>query len=152
MSFCPKCGTEVANNIQFCPSCGGALSLETKTPSSSPSPLQNPTPSYEKTVANASMCNIIGIVLLVIAILVGLFLHTLVGAIIALAAELVVLIPNTKLQKEFKRNNQPITDKKKYSAALKAVKADLKRKNGAFKLSFILAIPALLCVIIFALF
>lgn len=44
MSFCPKCGAELAEGTAFCPKCGYQVSVESQ-PASSNQPSQTQTPS-----------------------------------------------------------------------------------------------------------
>lgn len=130
MKICEKCGKEIADEILECPNCSII-------------------PLYEQVLKNAKAINIVAIALIVVAIICALFVNAWFGAILCLVAELVCLIPNTKVQKLFKKNNVGISDKKKLKADSKALIKDLKTKNKNYKLSFLVATIALILLIAF---
>ena len=141
MKFCAKCGKEVMDEAVICPGCGCAVQ-QVK---------QQPKQSYEDAIQNAGTCVTISVILLVLGIAVGLFISVLLGTVLCLAAELVAVMPNTRVQKMFKQNNSHIADKKQLKADEKALRKELKKKNGAYAASFVIAALALVGVIVFAL-
>lgn len=141
MKYCAKCGKEVMDEAMICPSCGCAVQKEKKAAKQ----------TYEDAIRNAGTFVAIGTALLALGIVVGLFVSVLLGAILCLAAELVAVMPNTKVQKLFKQNNSHIADKKQLKADEKALRKELKKKNGAYAASFVIAMIALVGVVVFAL-
>lgn len=142
MKICQKCGKELMDEAVMCPGCGCAV--ETKK-------AEVPKESYEQAIAKASTTNIIGIVLLAVGVLCAFFIHAWAGVVLCLVAEIVCLLPNSKVQKLFKQNNVGVTDKKKFKADAKALTKELKSKNSAYKFSFIISYISLACLIVFAL-
>lgn len=141
MKYCAKCGKELFDEAVMCPVCGCAVQQEKKVAKQ----------TYEDAICNAVTFVAIGAALLGLGVVVGLFVSVLFGAILCLAAELVVLVPNTKVQKVFKQNNSHISDKKQLKNDEKAVRKELKKKSGAYAASFVIAAVALVGVIVFAL-
>ncbi len=129
MKVCEKCNKEFNEEIFTCPYCSQEL--------------------YENTVKISKTTNIIGIILIVIGIIFALFVDVWVGAIISLIAEMIALIPNTKLTALFKKNNAEITDKKKLKSDTKLLSKELKSKNKNYKYSFLISFIALILMIAF---
>lgn len=132
MKFCQKCGKELMDEAVVCPGCGCMVGAE----------INKPEASYEQAVKGAFTTNIISVAVMVFGILLGLFVSIWFGAALILAAELIALIPNTKVQSAYRKNG--VTDKKE----IKAIVGSLKEKNSAYKFSKILAIVALVLLIV----
>ena len=98
---------------------------------------------YSIAVEKAVVTNIIASVLLAVSAVVWYCWSIFDGAALALAAEIVALIPNTKLTNMIKRD--PTVSKQQ----TKAIRKKLKQSHRAFTMSFILAIIALVCVIFY---
>lgn len=130
MKFCEKCGKEIADEILECPNCSIM-------------------PLYEQALKNAKTMNIVSIALIVVGVICALFVNAWLGAIVCFVAEIVCLIPNTKVQKLFKKNNVGTSDKKKLKSDSKALIKDLKTNNKSYKLSFLVAVIALILLIAF---
>ncbi|MBQ8769497.1 MAG: hypothetical protein IJZ15_07660 [Oscillospiraceae bacterium] len=139
MKYCSKCGKEIIDEAVICPGCGCAVKQETVKKEV----------SYDDCVKNASTTNIIAGIILAVGVLCGLFVSVLVGCVLCLVAELVVLGPNSKVQKALKANVKT-TDKKEFKSIAKQISKDLKSESAAYKFSFILAYISLACVIVFA--
>ncbi len=137
MNQCTHCGRSIPDGATICTNCGQHRAYPTK--------------DLERAVTSAAATNIISIALILAGGLIGWFVSIYLGVILCLAAELVALIPNTKLSGAIKRAHQPITDKKGYKATAKAITKDVKKANSAFRFSFVLAAIALCLLIIFAL-
>lgn len=135
--MCPGCGCIVESPAPV----SHAYSTATKT--ATKAPLKPVT--YEEVIQSAKITNIISAALLVVSAIVWWCFSIYGGAIIALAAELVALIPNTKLQNQFKRNGLGKATKDE----IKTITKDLKAKNTAFRFSFVIAMIALICLILF---
>lgn len=146
MKYCTKCGKELLDEAVMCPGCG--CPIEGAQIQSTPA---KKAASYDEAVKGAVTTNIISAVVLAAGVVCALLVNVWIGIIACLAAELVAVIPNTKLQKAIKQNNSTITDKKQMKATAKAIQKDVKSKSGAYKGSFIIAYIALACVIVFAL-
>lgn len=142
MKFCQKCGKEIMDEAVICPGCGCAISNATSAKKEV---------SYDDAVSKAATTNVISIILLAAGIICWLLVNMWVGAILCLAAELVALIPNTKLQKACK-SNISTTDKKAFKAQCKEIATDMKKKYAGYKFSKILAIICLVCLIVTVLF
>src|ERR1700735_3801578 len=56
MAFCPKCGSEVAENVAYCPTCGTAQHAAAATPS----PATSPTDSQMAENVAASLSYLLG--------------------------------------------------------------------------------------------
>ena len=147
MKFCQKCGKEIMDEAVICPNCGCAV--ENAAPAQA---AKGATVSYDDAVKGAMSTNIISAVLLVLAIILWLLVNMWIGAILCLAAELVALIPNSKLQKAIKQNGVTGGDKKETKAKQRAIIKDMQAKYPAFKLSKVLGIVALVLLIVFVLF
>ena len=152
--FCSHCGKELMLAAVMCPGCGCMVEQPVpqqqvysapKQAAPKKAPLKPVT--YEEVIQNAKITNIISAALLVASAFVWWFFSVYGGAIIALATELVALIPNTKLQNLFKRNGLGKANKEE----IKAITKDLKAKNTAFRFSFVIAVIALICLILFLL-
>lgn len=131
MKTCEKCGKEFDENLEFCPDCVVKAT------------------TYEQALKNAKITNIAGIALIAVGIICALFVNIWLGAMLCFIAEIVCLLPNSKLKKLFKQNNKEVTDKKKYKADNKALTKELKAKNKGYKFSFIIALVALILLIAF---
>ncbi len=101
MKFCEKCGKEIMDEAVICPNCGCPVASKSK---------ENVV-TYDDCVCGAVTTNIIAAILLVLGVVCGLFFNALIGCALCLASEFVSLIPTTKLQKSFKRNNHPLNKK-----------------------------------------
>ncbi len=135
MKFCSKCGKELMDEAVVCPNCGCAVEIGKD---------KAPEVSYDQAVKGAFTTNIISAVVIVLGVILGFFVSILLGAVLILAAELIALIPNTKVQKALKKNGLKSADKKEKKAIIK----DLKAKNPAYKFSMILAVAALILLIL----
>lgn len=141
MNYCAKCGKEVVDEAVICPSCGCAVEQKKEISKQ----------TYENAIRNSGTFVTVSVILLVLGIVAGLFVSVLLGAVLCLAAELVAVIPNTKVQKLFKQNNSHIADKKQLKTDEKALRTELKKKNGAYAVASVISIIALVGVIAFAL-
>lgn len=142
MRYCSKCGKEIMDEAVICPGCGCAVDNKKAAPSNQ---------TYEQAIQCSSVCSAISAILLVLGVVTALFVNVLIGVVLCLTAEIVALIPNTRVQKLFKRNNSHITDKKALKAAEKALRKELKQKNKAYAFTSVVSIIALIGVIVFAL-
>ncbi len=140
MKICNHCGNTLLDEAVLCPSCGCAVKSEFK-------PKQA---SYDDCVKGAATTNIISAILLALGIFCALIVNVWIGAVLCLAAEIVALVPNSKLQKALKSNNNGL-DKKALKDIGKKCTKDLKAKYSGFKFSFILGYVAFACLIVFAL-
>ena len=141
--FCKKCGKEILDEAVICVGCG--CPVEKNAPKAQAKPAA---PSYDSAVSGAGKTNLIAGILLGVGVLVFLFVSMWIGIFMCLAAELVALIPNTKLQKAYKANNVSVTDKKALKEGEKTLRRVLKVQYPAYKSSFIIAYVALACLII----
>lgn len=141
MKFCAKCGKEILDEAVICPGCGCAVAMQASAPKV----------SYEQAISNSGVMVAVGSILLALGVFVALFVNVFLGAVLCLAAEIVFVIPNTKIQKLFKQNNYGISDKAKLKAEEKALRKELKKSNKAYAAASVLSIIALVCVIAFAL-
>lgn len=105
----------------------------------------NDSRSYSEAIQTASTTNLISIALLAVSAIVWLLVSVYAGAVIALAAELVAVIPNSKLNKMFKKNGLGSAQK----AEMKEITKELKKENRAFAASFIIAMISLILVLFF---
>lgn len=142
MKYCSKCGKEIMDEAVVCPGCGCAVENKKAAATNQ---------TYEQAIQCSSACGVISTILFVLGVVVALFINVVIGAVLCLAAEIVALIPNTRVQKLFKRNNSHITDKKALKAAEKALRKELKQKNKAYAFTSVVSIIALIGVIVFAL-
>ncbi len=149
--FCSHCGKELMLAAVMCPGCGCMVEqpapqqqVHSAPRQAAPKKALKPV-TYEEVIQNAKVTNIISAALLVASAFVWWFFSVYGGAFIALAAELVAVIPNTKLQNLFKRNGLG----KANTIEIKAITKDLKAKNTAFRFSFFIAIIALVCGILY---
>lgn len=141
MKFCEKCGKEIMDEAVICPGCGCEVKAAKKE--------KPQAVSYDNCVSNAMTTNIISMILLVVGCLCALLVNVFIGVILCLVAELVAVMPNTKLNKAVKSNLKG-TDKKELKAEVKKCQKELKAKYPAFKFSFVLAVISLVCLILFA--
>lgn len=135
MKYCQKCGKALMDGAAFCPGCGS--SVGGAVPVGSTVPVT--TEAYEEAVSCSLVCVIVSAVLLLTAAAVWWFVSMWLGVILCLAAELVAVVPNTKVQNLFKKNNRHITDKKQRKAKEKALRKELGKRNAAYRFSFIFA-------------
>lgn len=138
MKYCQKCGKELNDAAVICPGCGCPVNGRTEISEKD---------AYRQAAQCATRYNVIGCVLLALGVAVAWFINYWIGAALLLAAELVCLTPNTKVQSLFKRNNQSAMDKKQFKNEWKALTNELKKENGAYRISFAIAIIALICLI-----
>lgn len=139
MKFCSKCGKEIADEAVICPGCGCAVQQNKSV---------NIAENCEKAAKGSVTTNTIGGILLGIGIVIGWFFNVWIGAALCLIAELVVLSPNSKINKLIKNNS---ADKKESKAMAKKLSKELKKKYFAFKFSFVLAYISLAFLVFFAL-
>jgi len=137
MKYCAHCGKELFDGAVICPGCGCSAEVN-----AAPKKV-----NYEEAVSGAATTNIISGILLALGIVCALFVNVWIGMIACLAAEIVAVIPNTKLRSAIKQHNHG-ADKQ----TIKTVTGDMKDVDSAFKFSFILSYIALACVIVFVLF
>lgn len=141
MKYCAKCGKEVMDEAVICPNCGCSVEKKVTVPQQ----------TYEQAIQCSAVCGVISAILLVLGVVAALFVSVLLGVILCLAAEIIAVIPNTKVQKLFKQNNSHITDKKVLKNDEKALRKKLKKQNGAYAFASVIAMVALVGVIVFAL-
>lgn len=138
--FCEKCGKEILEEAVICPGCGCSTGKEKKKEI-----------NYDDCVKGAVGTNIIGLALIVMGTVCWLFVNMWLGAILCLVAEFIALIPNTKLQNAFKKNNL-IGKTDEIKEKRKAILRDIKAKYPSYIFSFVIAVISLLLLIIFLLF
>ncbi|MBR2952798.1 MAG: zinc ribbon domain-containing protein [Clostridia bacterium] len=164
MKTCKNCGKEVAEEFKYCNSCGAEIeevtdenvdieSIENTAEQPEVNEYQNIQPAdsndeYLPLISNSKTTNLISIGLLAVGVISLLFINGWLGAILCFVAEIVAVIPNTKVQKLFKSKN-PTMDKKSFKTNLKELQNDLKAKSKDFKLSFLLALIALVLLVVF---
>ena len=141
MKFCQKCGKEIMDEAVVCPGCGCAVAgaIEAKQV------------NYDDCVKSATTTNIVSGVILAIGFICSMFVNAWIGGALCLVAEILALLPNSKLQKALKSNLNGM-DKGEFKNKAKEIKKDLKSKYSAFKFSFIIAYVALAVLIISMLF
>lgn len=154
MKFCRHCGNQLMDAAVMCPRCGcmtdsAPMSTAQQAPAT---PMQQayyqpqPAPvNYEEAINNATATNIISGLLLAVSAIVWYLFSIYGGAVIALAAEVIALLPNTKLQSMFKKTGLGSGHKEE----TKAITKNLKKKSVAFSISFVIAIIALIVMIFF---
>lgn len=135
MKYCEKCGKEILDEAVVCPNCGCATANK---------PLKQNEASYDDAVKGAFITNIICVVVLVLAVFVWLFVNMFIGAFLCLAAEIIAVVPNTKIQKAFKQNG--LTKKDKLQK--KEIKKKLQKKYPGYTVSMVLSIVSLVLLII----
>lgn len=141
MKFCQKCGKEIMDEAVVCPGCGCAVAgaVEAKQV------------NYDDCVKSATTTNIVSGVILAIGFICSMFVNAWIGGALCLVAEILALLPNSKLQKALKSNLNGM-DKGEFKNKAKEIKKDLKSQYSAFKFSFIIAYVALALLIISMLF
>lgn len=141
MKFCQKCGMEIMDEAVVCPGCGCAVAgaIEAKQV------------NYDDCVKGATTTNAVAGAVLAIGFICSMFVNAWLGGALCLVAEILALIPNSKLQKTLKSNLNGM-EKSELKNKAKEIKKDLKSKYGAFKISFIIAYVALAILIISMLF
>lgn len=137
MKFCEKCGKELLDEAVICPGCGCAVEPK----------IEKKEISYDDCVKSAGVFDVIGIAALALGVVLWLFINVWVGAILCLVAELVVLIPNSKVQSAFKQNGL-IGNSKEVKLKRKEILKELRSNNAAFACSFIIAIIAFVLLLI----
>ena len=139
MKFCEKCGKEILDETIDC-NCSAETNADKMEPS-------QPNIEFLELIKNSKKTNIIAIVLIALGLIGFLFINGWLGAIICFIAEIIAVLPNTKVQKLFK-SKHPEVDKKSLKNELKPLQNELKSKNKDFKLSFILGYIALAMLVI----
>ncbi|MBO5066017.1 MAG: hypothetical protein J6D06_07895 [Clostridia bacterium] len=146
MKYCEKCGKEIIDENMGCTECNKPeVELNDESILNEENGLHND--AYFQLIKNAKITNIIGIALLPIAILFAFIFNGFSGAVLCFVAECIALLPKTKVQKKFKKENKSVTDKKQQKAEFKRLNKDLKSKSVSYKMSFIIAIVALALLI-----
>ncbi len=141
MKYCEKCGKEIMEEAVVCPGCGCAVVKEIKKAEV----------SYENCIKGAVTTNIVSAVVIALGIICWLLINMWIGAILCLVAEIIALIPNSKVQKAFKQNGL-IGNSKEMKAKRKNIVKDLKSKNRAYSFSVVLSVIAFVLLVIFVLF
>lgn len=139
MKYCKHCGKEIMDEAIICPGCGCKAENER---------VKVNKPTYDEAVSGAATTNIIAAVILMLGIFVALFINVWLGVVLCLVAEVVSLVPKSKVQGILKDSNRSL-DKKEYRAKAKQCQKELKAKYSAYKFSFILAYIAFTCLIVF---
>ena len=174
-AFCPACGAAVPGTVR---PAGNPVEPPVTEPVVSPAAAvegpaiapnipyaENPAPNapyaaspapatmadYERAINCSLLCVLISAVLLIAAVAVWWFVNIYVGYFLCLAGELIALIPNTRVQRLFKKANSHIADKKQRKTMEKALRKDLKKKNGAYCTTFVTACVCLAVLIILVL-
>ena len=143
MKYCSKCGKELLDEAVICMGCGCAVEQAQVKKNI------NKEMSYNDCVKDAAKTNIISGIILAVGVICGLFVSILIGAILCLVAEIVAIIPNSKVQKMIKAKENT-SDKKAFKATSKSITKELKANNAAYKFSIVLAVISLVCLIAFA--
>lgn len=141
MKFCQKCGKEIMDEAVICPGCGCAVV----------SPVETKEVNYDDCVKGATTTNVVSGIILAIGLICSLIVNAWLGGALCLVAEILALIPNSKLQKTLKSNLNGM-EKGEFKNKAKEIKKDLKSQYSAFKFSFIIAYVALALLIISMLF
>ncbi len=141
MKFCQKCGKEIMDEAVVCPGCGCAVAGVVETNQV----------NYDDCVKGATTTNIVSGVILAIGFICSMFVNAWIGGALCLVAEILALLPNSKLQKALKSNLNGM-DKGEFKNKAKEIKKNLKSQYSAFKFSFIIAYVALALLIISMLF
>lgn len=136
MKFCSKCGMQLIDAASVCGGCGTCVKADSD--------------GYEDALACSMTCCIISGILLFLGILIALLFSILLGVLLCLGAEIVAVIPNTKVQNIFKKRHYDIADKTALKEKKKILKQQLGESNAAFKFSFVLSAVSLLFLILFA--
>lgn len=89
---------------------------------------------------------ILSICALIFGIMLTLFLNSYAGCIFCLGAEILAVIPKTKLKNKIKKDF-PDLEKKDFSTALKAADKALKKEMFSYKLSFIMAVVSFIALV-----
>ncbi|MBQ6818149.1 MAG: zinc ribbon domain-containing protein [Clostridia bacterium] len=176
MKYCPDCGGILTDpNTKFCPHCGEQLIIPTEPERKHCPNCGRPMMGasrvcmgcgytiggadsrqgdgdYDHCVWNATVTNVIAAVLLGLGVLCGFVINIYLGAALCLVGEFVALIPNTKLQKEIKRNNANIS-RSFLRKQIKEIQSGLKGRYASFRLSRILGVVCLVTLVaLFALY
>lgn len=145
MKYCVHCGKEIMDAAVICVHCGCAVEKQVAAGK------QVEEIYYDDCVKNAAITNIISAVVIALGIVCWLVVNMWIGAALCLAAEIIALIPNSKVQKAFKNNG--LTGKsKEIRDEQKGIIRALKQKYPAYSFSKVLAIIALVLLIIFVMF
>ena len=161
MTFCKKCGKElpegvacdcentqtpVVSSTPFVVPSSGDISANENAPVMSPAGNDDNDGEYLAVTKNCKIINIIAIILFAGGIVSLLLINGWVAAIMFFVAEILVLMPNTKLQMLCKAKN-PSADKKAQQKAVKETTKRLKSKDKNFNFSFIIAVICLVSLI-----
>lgn len=131
--LCPNCKNKISDGVKICPQCGCAVTAVNEKASV----------VYRHAVENAFITDIIGVSIMLLGAVLGFLLNAYLGAVLLLAAEIITMIPNSKLQKAFKNNGLTKSDKDK----MKEIMKNLKAECPGYKISKILAPVALILLI-----
>ena len=104
--------------------------------------------AYAKALENSMMFALLGLGSLVLGVLVWFLLSMWIGAILAIGAEILALMPNTLLHNAFKRYNQT-SDRKARNQEEKALRKEMRAKYPGYRFSFILGVACFCVAVVF---
>lgn len=145
MTFCQKCGKELPDGVACdCETTQNPVNESVFVTSSADN--DDNDGEYLDLTKKCSIINIIAIVLFVGGVASLLLINEWVAAIIFFVAEVLVLVPNAKLQKLCKTKNST-ADKKAQRSIVKETTKRIKAKDKNFQFSFIIAIICLISLV-----
>ena len=111
-------------------------------------PMMSAEAAYAKALENSMMFALLGLGSLVLGVLVWFLFSMWIGAILAIGAEILALMPNTLLHNAFKRYNQN-PDRKARNQEEKALRKEMRAKYPGYQFSFILGVACFCVAVVF---
>lgn len=144
MKYCSKCGKEIADEAVICIGCGCAVDGK-RVSAPDPMKMASNAASSAKTFLTTS------IIVLVLGVLCWLFISMWIGAALLLVAELLALMPKSKVNSAVKRA-LPNLSKAELKAKNKEIYQTLKRNRKELSACFAVGIIALILLVIAVIF
>ena len=111
-------------------------------------PMMSAEAAYAKALENSMMFALLGLGSLVLGVLVWFLFSMWIGAILAISAEILALMPNTLLHNAFKRYNQN-PNRKARNQEEKALRKEMRAKYPGYQFSFILGVACFCVAVVF---
>lgn len=134
--------------MQNSPAQGAAAAQVPPVQTPPAAPMMSAEAAYAKALENSMKFALLGLGSLVLGVLVWFLFSMWIGAILAIGAEILALMPNTLLHNAFKRYNQN-PNRKARNQEEKALRKEMRAKYPGYQFSFILGVACFCVAVVF---
>ena len=140
MKFCSACGKEIADEAVICPGCGCEVKGKRL---SAPDPMT----LASDAASSATIFLILSIIVLVLGVLCWLFINMWIGAAMLLVAELLAVMPKSKVNSAAKKALSGLP-KAEQKAKIKEIYRAVKKNKPVLSVCFAVGVIALIALIV----